>query len=559
MYLGNIFLVASAIVRTATADWTTGQWDTIIVGAGPAGIIVGKRMADAGLRTLLLEAGGPSYGITGGDLDDRRPDWLNGTNLTRVDVPGLYKSIFAKSDNLTCSLNSYGGCAIGGGSAINAGLFFEPPASDYDLYFPLGWKSKDVKNATARLYSSQVSTNLTSQNGVRHLQTGYIAARKWLVDGLGFKDVDINAKADDKTEVFGHPIFDYANGQRGGPTVTYLQSVLHKSNFQLHTGVQVIRVERNCSQATGVTTMINGTERFIPIASNGRVILSSGAIQSPSLLMFSGIGEPSVLSKLKAAGKLSPNIRPPNWINSTAIGAGLFDNPNTFIELEGPSIQSYTYSYDSPPPADKDLYLQHRSGPYSFASETSVFWDRITRPDGSIAAFQGTIDSSGYGEYTSNNTITLNIYGTSGMKSTGNVVLSDTFAPGPDSKVYYGNPIDSENIAAFIHKIFQGLPSSGLTPLNIPENATQAEIQKYITTYSQYAVGSVNHWSSSCRIGDCVDVNTTVVGMKNLHVVDASIVEPLTVNPQFGVMVAAERASELILGMLGNKVGQVQV
>ena len=42
--------------------------------------------------------------------------------------------------------------------------------------------------------------------------------------------------------------------------------------------------------------------------------------------------------------------------------------------------------------------------------------------------------------------------------------------------------------------------------------------------------------------------------MENLHVVDASIVAPLTVNPQFGVMAAAERASELILGMLGKKI-----
>lgn len=44
-------------------------------------------------------------------------------------------------------------------------------------------------------------------------------------------------------------------------------------------------------------------------------------------------------------------------------------------------------------------------------------------------------------------------------------------------------------------------------------------------------------------------MNTTVIGMANLHVVDSSIVAPLTVNPQFGVMVAAERAAELILKM----------
>lgn len=48
-----------------------------------------------------------------------------------------------------------------------------------------------------------------------------------------------------------------------------------------------------------------------------------------------------------------------------------------------------------------------------------------------------------------------------------------------------------------------------------------------------------------------MDVNTTVVGMRNVHVVDASILAPVTVNPQFAVMAAAERAAELILGVAG--------
>jgi cellobiose dehydrogenase (acceptor) len=90
-----------------------------------------------------------------------------------------------------------------------------------------------------------------------------------------------------------------------------------------------------------------------------------------------------------------------------------------------------------------------------------------------------------------------------------------------------------------------------LTPQNIPQIYTQKQIRDYITTSSDYAKGSVNHWSSSCRIGECVDGNTTLIGMRNLHVVDGSIVAPLTVNPQFGIMAAAERASELILRFYG--------
>lgn len=71
-----------------STSWTTETYDYIIVGAGPAGIIVADRLSETGKKTLLLEQGGASYGITGGT---EKPAWLNGTSLSRVDVPGLCK------------------------------------------------------------------------------------------------------------------------------------------------------------------------------------------------------------------------------------------------------------------------------------------------------------------------------------------------------------------------------------------------------------------------------------------------------------------------------------
>ena len=519
-------LALSTVAQSSNgSSWQSELWDVIVVGSGPAGIIVADRMSEAGKKTLLLEGGGSSYAITGGTAS---PAWLDGSGLSRVDVPGLYKSIFAEQGDLTCKdhTTAFIGCSVGGSSAINAGLFFQPPASDFDDYFVDGWKYQDVNASISRVYENVPSDDVYAANQQFYLQSGYDAARKWIVDGAGYADVDLNQQANNKSKVFGRPIFNYIGGQRGGPVRTYLQNALKRDNFHLQINTRVLRVARNGSTATGV--VLAGDNSTVNLAEGGRVILSAGAMQSPQILMYSGVGDSDLQANLSAAGIFVGE----DWIDNKAVGVGLFDNPNTFIELEGPTIQSYVYSYANPPPEDKQLYLDSRSGPYSFASETSAFWDYIENADGSRTGCQGTIDSSGFGEYTSNNTITLNIYGTSGLKSTGRVVLNEKFMASNSPDVYYSNPQDAEAIAQFIFNIFQGLPGSGLTPLNLQANWTKDEIRDYITSETQYTRGAVQHWSSSCRIGSCVDVNAQVAGTTNIHVVDASILEPLTTNPQ---------------------------
>lgn len=547
---------ARMVKGRGSSDWWSQEWDAIVVGAGTAGIIVADRLSEAGKNTLLLETGGPSYGITGGN---EKPDWLDGTGLSRVDVPGLYSSIFSGDSGLLCKpgiVNSRQACAIGGNSAINAGLYFQPPASDWDLYHPEGWKSADVHNATQILLERQPSVTTYSMDGKFYLQSGYEAAEKWIVGSAGFDKVTFNDEPDRKHRVFGRTAYDYKDGQRGGPTTTYLQSSLKRSNFQLQTNVHVKKINHVDGNASGVTAEVDGSEVNIPLAPGGRVVLSAGAIMSPAILMYSGIGPDDILTNLSDASYIPPQ-GVSNWIINPSVGDELFDNPNTFIELSDPTIESYSHSYSDPLPGDRNLYLSHRSGPYSFASQTSVFWGYVYWDDETQSGVQGTIGTTGYADFTGDNTITLNIYGTSGMLSSGRVILSadGKFTPGPDSNIYYSHPRDAHSIAIFIHDIFQSLPPStpdqpateGLTPLNIPQNSSIDQIRDYITTPSKYAIESVEHWSSSCRLGKCVDTNTRVIGTQNIHVIDASIVSPLSVNPQFGIMVAAEKGAEMML------------
>ncbi|RMZ73117.1 cellobiose dehydrogenase [Pyrenophora seminiperda CCB06] len=526
-----------------------GEWDVIVVGSGPGGIVTADRMSEAGKKTLLLEQGGPSYYVTGGR---QRPNWLDNTDLSRVDVPGLYKSIFSNGGGLTCAsdvVNAFQGCTVGGNTAINAGLFFQPPASDWDRYFPDGWKNKDMQSAIAKVRSTQPSTDSPSQDGKRYLQTGYEAAHEWIVKGAGYSDVGLNdgPANHSKTKVFGHPIWNYEKGQRSGPVKTYLQSALKRSNFAFQTGTKVLRVRREGNVATGVDVQTTGssTTRSICIKQGGMVISSAGALLSPQLLMWSGIGPASTLHSLSLAGHVT--VPPSDWINNTAVGDKAFDNPNSFIELQSSAVDSFVYDYSNPPLTAEQLYLQNRSGPYTFASQTSAFWDEVQLEDSNDSiACQGTIDSSGAFSFASaKNTITLNIYGTSGLHSTGRVSLDARGIALPSSN-FYSDPRDALAIATFIHRIFASLPAS-LNPVNVDRKATVQELVKWMTTPSQYTLGNVQHWSSSCRFGSCVDGEARVLGMRNLYVVDASVVPPLTTNPVMGVMIVAERAVERIL------------
>ncbi|KAI5358382.1 putative glucose-methanol-choline oxidoreductase, FAD/NAD(P)-binding domain superfamily [Septoria linicola] len=521
------------------------EWDAIIVGAGPAGIVAADRMSEAGKRTLLLEQGGGSYYSTGGR---ERPDWLSNTELSRVDVPGLYSSIFSGSSSLLCGdkqTGGFGGCTIGGSSAINAELFSQPPASDFDTYYPQKWKSNDMNGAISKVKAKQPFTNTPSADGKRYTQSGYEAFKKWLGDV--YQNVAINGDANNKNGVFGRTNYAYEKGQRSGPVKTYLQSAQKRSNFALKSGVQVERVQRNGGKATGVVAIVNGKTTTFKLSNNGRVILSGGSFFSPQLLMLSGIGDPAALSGL-AKNKLL-DLSPAAWINNTAVGDKLYDNRNTFIVLSGPGIQSYNFNYSSPIPADKDLYLQSRSGPLSSAGPTGLFWDSVKQADGSTIAVQGTLNVAGSFDFVGSDTITLNVYATSGAKSKSKIVLNEKGLPGPASDFLYSNPADADAVATVIAKIFKSLPKSGLKPLNIAATASKADILKYITTPSQYTRGYVNHWSGSCKIGACVDLDTKVKGMDNLHVVDSSITEAFTANPIFGIMSVAERASELILAL----------
>ena len=79
------------------------------------------KLSETGKSVLLIERGPPSSYRWGGR---NAPAWLAGNNLTRYDVPGLCNEIWVDSAGIACpDIGTMSGCVLGGGTAINAGLW----------------------------------------------------------------------------------------------------------------------------------------------------------------------------------------------------------------------------------------------------------------------------------------------------------------------------------------------------------------------------------------------------------------------------------------------------
>jgi cellobiose dehydrogenase (acceptor) len=101
-------------------------YDYIIIGSGASGIPLAARLSSTKASVLLIERGFASSGRWGGTW---KPSWLQETNLTRFDVPGLWNYVWQPDfDNrgIFCDGGqpSPAGCLLGGGTAINAGQWY---------------------------------------------------------------------------------------------------------------------------------------------------------------------------------------------------------------------------------------------------------------------------------------------------------------------------------------------------------------------------------------------------------------------------------------------------
>lgn len=369
---------AALAQRLVDSDPQLGDesYDYIIVGGGAAGLVVADRLSEAGHSVLLIERGPPSSGrwipnveTAALPFDNWRPGWLNGTNLTRFDVPGLAQYFWSSMANITCSdqADNPAGCVLGGSTAVNSALWWRPTAQDFDENgYPDGWKSADMQAAIERAFSRMPATDRPSPDGILYSPEGYSVVSAALASA-GWKNVTANEVPNEKNGTFSYANYHYRFGYRNGPVDTYLETARSRTNFALWTDTSVRRVVREGSRITGVELEPNSRGAGIVnvTADTGRVVLSAGYFGSPKILFRSGIGPEEQLQVVADSESDGPAfIDKSQWLR-LPVGESLKDHQVTDFQISHPSVKNYDWSneiWTNPVQSDVQQYLENRSG-----------------------------------------------------------------------------------------------------------------------------------------------------------------------------------------------------
>ncbi|CAG8953832.1 hypothetical protein HYFRA_00006724 [Hymenoscyphus fraxineus] len=546
---------------------TQTSYDYVVIGGGAAGIPIADKLSESGKSVLLIEKGVASSARWGGTY---RPEsgWLDGQNLTWFDIPGECNRIWnGGSAGVACTdTDQMAGCVLGGGAAVNAGLWWKANPSDWDYNFPAGWKARDMQSATDRVFSRIPGTDHPSLDGKLYIQSGFDTLRTGL-EKAKWKSVTANNAPSEKNRTYAHTPYMSANGERGGPMATYLVTASKRKNFQLWLNTSVERINRVGGHAVNLDVSPTnnggrvGTVKLTPVT--GRVILAAGAFGTPKLLFRSGIGPKDMLDVVASSSDSKVMINSASWIN-LPVGQGLNDHLNTDTVISHPNVSYYDWveAWNTPIEQDKVNYLTKRIGPLTQAAPNigPMMWEEIKGPDGIVRQFQWTSRVEGSMGEPNGNTMTLSLYLGRGSVSRGRTSINKGLNM-LVSTIPYGDPNDLAAVAAAIDSMVKTLNTiPNITWVHPTANLTGAEYLKTLPLdYANVGSRRSNHWMGTAKLGtdsglkggtSVVDTNTKVYGTDNIFVVDASIWPGMpSTNPSGLIVVAAEHAAELIQRM----------
>ena len=527
-------------------------FDYIIVGGGSAGCVMAARLSeDPSARVLLIEAGGK----------DNHPYIhmpVGFAKMTSGPFTWGFKTAPQKHAN-NREIPYAQARVIGGGSSINAEIFTRGNPIDYDRWAndegAEGWAFKDIQKYFLRAEGNTILSGdwhgTDGPLGVSNIPDPMPVTRAFVqsCQELGMPyNPDFNGRRQDGAGVYQTTT---RGNKRCSVAVGYLRPALKRPNLSLRTGVLVKRIVLEGSRATGVEIWSERAGREI-VTADQEILVTSGAIGTPKLMMLSGIGP---ADHLKGHGIQVLHDLP-------GVGENLNDHFGIDIvaELKGhDSLDKYNKLHWMIWAGMQ--YALFKSGPVtSNVVEGGAFWyaDKGNAvPDVQFHFLAGAGAEEGVPTVAAGASgITLNSY-TLRPKSRGTVRLrsaNPADLPIVDPN-FLAEPEDLKTSAEGVRisrEIFrQHSLQKYIRHMVLPTDdvKTQADFEAYARQYGRTSY----HPTCTCKMGTdamaVVDPKLRVHGLEGIRICDSSVMPSLIgSNTNAPTIMIAEKASDMVRG-----------